>query len=574
MSRLWREGLEERLAVARGEAPAELVLTGARVVNVFDHSLEETSVAVHQGWVVGLGDYQGRETHDLAGAYLAPGFIEGHMHVESTMLCPAELARAVAPRGTAVILADPHEIANVLGAAGVAAMLAGSENLPVTFYFLAPSCVPASPLADSGAVLEAADLAELAAHPRVVGLAEMMNFPGAAGGDPGVLAKLAAFHGRPIDGHAPLVSGKFLNAYLTAGPDSDHECAGLDEAREKLARGMWLMIRQGTSAHNLADLLPAVTPATARRCLLVSDDRHPTTLAQEGHLDDLLRRAVAQGLDPFTALSLVTLNPARRFGLAGRGAVAPGYVADLVVLEDLRDFRVRRTYQAGRLVARDGRCLHPADTPFPASARDSMHPGPLTPELFRTPLGGGRVRIIELVPGQLLTNQAVEEPPAAGGFLAADPARDLALAVVLDRHHASGRRGLGLVRGLGIISGALAASVAHDSHNLGVVGTDEASLLAAATRVAEMGGGMAVAQEGRVLASLALPLAGLMSAEPLERVAAGLAEVEAAARGVCRLENPQMPLSFLSLEVIPHLKLTARGLVDVDRFAPVELFLP
>jgi adenine deaminase len=569
-----RQVLQERLAVARGEVPAELVLKGGRVVNLFDSRIEALDVAVQQGQVVGLGSYQGREEVNLAGLYLCPGFIDGHLHVESTLLCPAELARAVAPRGTSALVADPHEIANVLGLAGIEAMLAGSTDLPVTFYFNAPSCVPATPLEDSGAVLEASDLRKVAGHPRLLGLAEVMNFPGALAGDPGLLDKILAFAGRPIDGHAPLLAGKGLNAYLTAGPESDHECTRPEEAAEKLARGMWLMIRQGTSAHNLADLLPLVTPATERRCLLVSDDRHPDTLAAEGHLDDLLRLAVAQGLDPVTALRLVSLNPARRFGLARRGAIAPGWAADLVAVEDLAGFKVRRVWRACELVAVDGQCLHPCVTSFPRGAATTTHTGPLTPETFRVPVGGPRVRIIELVPGQITTRALLEETSQQGGFLAADHERGLARLSVVERHHATGRVGHGLVRGLGLRAGALASSVAHDSHNLAVAGMDEASMLTAARRVAELGGGLCAALGSEVLGELPLPLAGLMSDQPLATVLAQLEDLRRAGDRICAAPEPFMALSFLSLPVIPSLKLTDRGLVDVDAFQMVDLFVP
>lgn len=564
--------LQERLSVARGEAPAELVLRGGRVVNLFTGGVEEVDVAVHDGVVAGLGTYQGRERVDLKGAYLVPGFIDGHLHVESTLLGPAQLARVLAPRGTSSLVADPHEIANVLGLAGVRAMLAASQDLPVSFFYNAPSCVPATPLETAGARLEAEDLASLLDHPRLLGLAEVMNFPGLVAGDPGVLAKVLAFAGRPIDGHAPLLSGPALNAYLAAGPESDHECTQACEAAEKLQRGMWLMIREGTSAHNLADLLPLVTPASERRCLLVSDDRHPDTLAHHGHLDDLLRQAVARGLDPLSALRMVTLNPAQRFGLARRGAVAPGWAADLVVVEDLHHFRVLSTYQAGRLVAAEGQCLHPCATPFPETARGSMHLGPLSLDSFRVRAAGPRVRVIGLAPGQLLTEHLVEDTPQADGWLTADPSRGLARLTVIERHTGSGRAAHGLVKGLGLKGGALASSVAHDSHNLVVAGMDAQSMLSAARRVHELGGGLVAALGERVLCELPLPLAGLMSDWELPRVLAGLEELRAASDVICSHPEPFMPLSFVCLPVIPHLKLTDRGLVDVDAFAPVELF--
>ena len=484
------------IKAARGLEPAEVVFSGGRLVNVFSGRIEETCLAVSGGRIVGLGEYSGRKRVDLKGAYLLPGLMEGHFHVESSLLCPAELARAVCPRGTSYIAADPHEIANVLGAAGVRAMLAASAGLPVTFGYLAPSCVPATHLETAGAALGAEELAELAAEPGILGLAEMMNYPGVLMGDPGVLAKLRAFAGRVRDGHAPLLAGRDLNAYVLAGPDSDHECSVLEEAAEKLARGMWVMIREGTSAHNLADLLPVVTPRTLRRCLLVSDDRHPDDLALQGHCDALLRRAVGLGLDPVSAVTMLTLNPARRFGLAGRGALAPGYAADLAVVEDLKEFRVRAVYQHGELVAAEGECLAPCDAAFSDLARSSLHLPPLDEDSFRPRVSGPRARVIEVRPGQIITNAGLETAPSAGGRLAADPERDLALLAVVERHTASGRVGSGLVRGLGLKRGALASSVAHDSHNLIIAGADPASMLSAARHLGR-GGRRALRDPGR-----------------------------------------------------------------------------
>ncbi len=568
----WTEAQQERLAVARGEVPAELVLSGGKVVNIFDGSLEELDVAVHGGQVVGLGSYQGRQRVELKGAYLCPAFMEGHIHVESTLLAPAELAKVMAPHGTCALVGDPHEIGNVLGLPGVEAILAASEGLPLEFFFMAPSCVPATPLEDSGADLEAADLMRLARHPRVLGLAEMMNFPGAAGGDPGVLAKLQAFRHRPIDGHAPLLSGKQLNAYLTAGPQSEHESTLRREGAEKLARGMWLMIRQGTSAKNLAELIPLVNPRTERRCLLVNDDLQADTLVHRGHMDHLLRLAVRHGVDPISALRMVTLNPARRFGLRRRGAVAPGWRADLVVVEDLKSFKVRQVFQAGKLVASEGHCLHPCAAAFPDVARGTMRVAPLGEGSFRVRAGGPQARVIGVVGDQIITKSLIEDTPQADGWLAADPARDLARLAVVERHKASGRIGLGLVKGLGLREGALASTVAHDSHNLMVAGVDDVSMLSAARRLVELGGGWVVTRGQEVLAELPLPLAGLMSDQPLATVLAGLKKLNAAAAQVCSCPDPFMLISFLALPVIPHLKISDRGLIDVDAFQPVELF--
>jgi adenine deaminase len=573
MSLTEREQLAARLRVARGDEPADLVLTGGKVVNVFSGAVQEIDVAMHDGIVAGLGNYKGKKQISLNGAYLAPGFIEGHLHVESTMLCPAQLSIAVAPHGTSLIVADPHEIANVMGLQGIRAMLKNSQGLPVTFYYNAPSCVPATQLETSGAALGPEQLAQTLSWKRILGLAEVMNFPGAVAGDTEVLEKIIAFKGRPIDGHAPLLSGADLNAYVLAGPNSDHECTNLAEAAEKLARGMWVMIRQGTAAHNLAELLPLVTPLTERRCMFVSDDRHPDDLAEKGHLDAILKLAVSSGLDPIIALRMVSLNPAHRFMLKNRGAIAPGWVADLVVLEDLKNFKVRQVYQAGHLVAEDGKVVDPTAPPFAGAATSTMKLPPLDEEALLLEATGASARIIEIVPDQVLTNEALEKTPTAGPYLCADPERDLARLIAIERHGKNGNIGQGLLRGLGLREGALASSVAHDSHNLVVAGMDSESLLTAAHRVGEIGGGLCVAVGDKVLAELPLPIAGLMSDQPLAKVVEELAALRKAVASICSHPEPFMPLSFACLPVIPKLKLTDMGLVDVDAFDFVEFFV-
>ncbi len=573
MSLTEREQLMARLRVARGDEPADLVFAGGKVVDVFSGTVQEVDVALHDGIVAGLGKYSGKKTIDLKGAYLTPGFIEGHLHIESTMLCPAQLAMAISPHGTSLVVADPHEIANVMGLQGIRAMLKNSQGLPVTFYLNAPSCVPATHLETSGAALGPEELEQTLSWKRILGLAEVMNFPGAVAGDSEVLDKIIAFKGRAIDGHAPLLSGKDLNAYLLAGPNSDHECTNLAEAAEKLAKGMWVMIRQGTAAHNLVELLPLVTPLTERRCLLVSDDRHPDDLAHEGHLDAILKLAVAKGLDPMIALRLVTLNPARRFMLKTRGAIAPGWVADLVVLDDLKDFKVRQVYQAGRLVAEDGRVLYPSTPPFASAAMSTMKLPRLDEETLLLEATGPRVRIIDLVPGQVLTEKSIDDAPTDGPYLSADPERDVARLLVIERHGINGNIGQGLLRGLGLREGALASSVAHDSHNLVVAGMDSESLLTAARRVGEMGGGLCVALGEKIIAELPLPIAGLMSDQPLGQTVEELERLRTAAASICSHPEPFMALSFVCLPVIPKLKLTDMGLVDVDSFGFVDLFV-
>jgi adenine deaminase len=564
--------LQQRLRVARGEGPADLVLTGARVANVYTGEWQETAVAVFDGIIVGLGDYPGPRL-PVPGRYILPGFIDAHLHLESSMLTPGELARALLPLGTTTVVADPHEIANVLGAAGLTYLLGASEGLPVDFFFMLPSCVPASPLETSGARLTATELEPYRRHLRVLGLAEVMNFPGLVAGEPELLDKLALFPQGPVDGHAPLLTGPALNAYRLAGIGSDHECTALSEAREKLRLGFYLMIREGSLAKNLADLLPAVTPASLRRTMLTTDDSHPEDLLETGHLNYLLRRAVSLGLEPLAAVTMATLNPAEYFRLRDRGAVAPGLAADLVVVEDLKDFRIDKVLKNGRLLVDQGRLTHVPETAPMLAPASSMQVKALAPEALSPPVTASEVKVIGLIPGQLLTEKRRCPAPVREGRLAADPARDLLKLAVVERHHGTGHLGLGLVQGFGLPRGALASSVAHDSHNIVVVGADEADMLQAVRHLVDLGGGMAVVAGGKVLADLPLPIAGLISPRPLEEVAAAYGRLKEAYRGLGgALPDPFMALSFLALPVIPALKLTDLGLVDVDRFQVVTLF--
>jgi adenine deaminase len=563
------------VAAARGDRPVDLLLRNARLVNVFSGEVEPVHVAVDGGVVVGFGERAARASEDLGGGYLCPGFIDSHFHIESSMLLPAELARAVVPCGTTTVIADPHEIANVLGVAGVELMLALSEGLPLAVYLMAPSCVPATSMETAGGRLDAASIRTLLQHPRVLGLAEVMNFPGVIHGADDVLAKLAHAAGRPIDGHAPGLQGRDLQAYLAAGIGSDHECTTLAEAREKLGLGMHIFLREGSAARNLAILLPLVTPATERFCSFCTDDRHPADLQREGHIDHLVRSAIRQGLDAVLAIRLATLNAARHFGLRDRGAVAPGYRADLVVVDDLERLAINAVYVAGVKVAEHGRYLpRPRGRPS-APTTSTMHVDPARLDLvIHAPLARAKVRVISVVPGQVLTRALVEEVRIEDACAVADPARDLLKLAVVERHTGSQLVGLGFVNGLGLRRGALASSVAHDSHNIVVAGASDRDMLAAIAAVVAMGGGQVAVADGRVLAALPLPIAGLLSDLPLAEVCTRVAALAAAARGLgCPLPDPFMPLSFLALPVIPELKLTDRGLVDVTSFQTVPLFL-
>jgi adenine deaminase len=564
--------LRRRLLAARGEIPADLVIAGGRVANVYAGDWLQVDVAVFDGIIVGLGEYAGPRV-EVAGRFVLPGFLDGHLHLESSMLTPRELVRALLPLGTTTVVADPHEIANVWGASGLDWLLAASRELPLDIFFMLPSCVPASPLETAGAVLEAADLAPFRQHPRVLGLAEVMNFPGVIAGDPGLLAKIALFPRGPVDGHAPLLSGKDLNAYRLAGIGSDHECTQSREAREKLAKGFYVMLREGSLARNLADLLPGVSPAALRRTMLVTDDCHPQDLVARGHLNHLLKKAVSLGLEPAAALTLATLNPAEYFGLRDRGALAPGLAADIVVVEDPESFRVDLVWKAGRLAAADGEIIVPLDQADPPAPRSSMQVKGLSLERFFPDAAGDLIKVIGLVPGQILTEKLVLPAPVRDGKLVASPEQDLLKLAVVERHHGTGNLGVGLVKGFGLKRGACASSVAHDSHHIVVAGASETDMLAAVQHLVALGGGLAVVADGLVLAELPLPLAGLMSPQPLQEVAAAYGRLQTAYLELGgSLADPFMALSFLALPVIPALKLTDLGLVDVNRFQVMPLW--
>jgi len=558
--------MRDLIAVARGEAPADLVLKNAHIVNTFTGEIEKASVAVHQDRIAGVGDYRrGKEVLDLEGAYLCPGLIDGHVHPESSYLHPAEYARAVVPHGTTTIITDLHEIANVAGLEGLRFFLRWSKRLPLDLFLLAPSCVPATPLETAGACLGPQEIKRALGWKGVLGLGEMMNFPGVLAGDSQVLEKLSAAQGKVRDGHAPGLGGKDLNAYVASGISSDHETTTYEEGQEKLRRGMWLMIREGSSEKNLEALLPLVTDSTYHRCLLVVDDRTCGDLLREGDMDAVVRRAIALGLDPVRAATLATLNPARRFGLEGYGAIAPGYIANLITVGDLKQFRVDLVFHHGRLVAREGR---PLFSPRPGRALAStMKVRPFSIEDLKLPASRAPLPVIQVIPGQILTRKAALPLKTEGGEIVPDLERDILKAVVVERHRATGNIGLGLVKGFGLREGALASSVAHDSHNIVAVGASDADLYAAVQEVIRLGGGLVVAKGGKALASLPLPIAGLLSDLPLEEVVARLEALQALARGMgCPLPSPFATLSFVALPVIPQLRLTDKGLVDVDGF--------
>jgi adenine deaminase len=570
--------LPKLIRVARGDQPADLLLTNCQLVNVYTGEIYPTAVAIADQRIAAIGPgYQAHECIDLGGRYLCPGFINAHVHVESSMVIPTEYARAVVPHGTTSAVSDPHEIANVCGLPGVRYMLDVGALAPMTIYTNAPSCVPATPMSTTGASLEASDLESLRGDPRVPGLAEMMNFPGVLDAVPNVLAKIDAFAGLPIDGHAPGLSGRDLNAYVATGIGSDHECVTADEAVEKLRLGMRVLIREGSTARNLATLLPAarVSPSAARRCSFCTDDRHPADLLDEGDIDALVRGAIAAGIEPVTAIQMATLNTAEWFRLWDRGAVAPGKRADLIAFSDLKDLHVEWVFVGGRLVARDGamQVARPLVDVDDAPVRDTVHLDWHGLDLG-VPARVGRIRVIGATGDQVVTEHLFMDPTIHEGELVSDPSRDLLKMAVIERHRGTGNIGLGFVKGIGLQRGAIATTVCHDHHNLIVIGADDTSMMTAIKAIVELEGGEVVADGATVVHSLPLPIGGLMSDKPLEIVRGAQDGMLAAARTQgCTLVAPFMTMSFLALEVIPTLKLTDQGLVDVARFEIVPLWI-
>jgi adenine deaminase len=557
--------LARRLAVARGDELADVVIEGGKVFSAFTREWLEAKVAICDGYVAGLGEYAGKEVIHAGGKYVVPGFIDAHMHLESSKLLVDEFARLVLPLGTTAVVADPHEIANVLGTDGVHWLADLCAQVPLDVFFMASSCVPASGFESPRRALGPGDLEGLLRRRRVIGLAEMMNFPGVVAGDPDELEKLAltASH---VDGHAPGVLGKELQAYAAAGIRSDHECYTAEEGRERLRAGMWVLIREATAARNLEALLPLVEEFGPHRLAFCTDDREPEHIAEDGHVNSMVRDAVARGTAPEDALMMATLNPCLWHGLTHLGALAPGYQADVLLLPDLESFDPELVLKAGKPVGESER------VDVPEWVKSTVHVQPVAMNDFRIPWDGGAARVIGLVEGQIVTESLVEKPRVERGLAVSDPGRDLLKIAVVERHLATGRIGLGFVRGFGLQRGAIASTIAHDAHNIVVVGADDGDMARAVQRLAELGGGIVVIANRGVQAELPLPVAGLLSDAPLpEVVEASEACVDAVRELGCEYPAPFQTLAFLALSVIPSLKITDRGLVDVDRFELVPL---
>ncbi|MGM9594538.1 MAG: adenine deaminase [Candidatus Onthomonas sp.] len=559
-----KHSLERKLRlieVAAGRRPAELVLKNAAYVNVFSNAICHGDIAVSDGMIAGVGSYSGEVEVDVSGKLVLPGLIDAHIHLESALVAPVELAKAVLPHGTTTVVTDPHEIANVMGTDGIEYMLQATEGLPVDVRFMLPSCVPATPMDESGAVLGYEDIDPFYAHPRVQGLAEMMNYPGVLAGDAATVSKLAAAqnHGKRIDGHAPGLPEQELNAYAASGVRSDHECYAFEDALAKLERGQFIMIREGTAARNLEALLPLLTAQYADRCMFCTDDKHPSDLLEKGDIDYILRKAVSAGVDPILAVKAASLNAARYFGLEDRGAIAPGYLADLVVVDSLETFEIEQVYRKGALMFDQGRLAEfqapVVESRLAERVHDTFHVQPLTAADFASdrPLG-----LIGMVPGEIVSQNK-------GYADHIDVAQDILKIAVVERHKGTGHIGLGYIQGYGLKSGAVATSVAHDSHNIIVVGTDEGEMADAVNRIVRNHGGIVVVHHGETVGKLELSIGGIMSEDTLENVNDALENAKAAAfsLGVNQGIDPFMTLSFMSLPVIPALRLTTRGMVDV-----------
>ena len=569
----------ERISAACGRKKAELVLKHAKIINVFTESIEDGDVAVEDGVIVGIGEYDGVREIDVHGCYVAPGLIDGHIHLESSMASPEEFARMVVPHGTAAVITDPHEIANVAGTAGIRYMLEATEGLALDVYFMMPSCVPSTGLDEAGAVLRASDLEVFYDNPRVLGLAEMMNSYGVVARDPECVEKLEVTrnHGKLIDGHAPMLSGKGLNAYITAGVQSDHECSTFEEAKEKFARGQWIMVRQGTAAKNLEKLMPMFEAPYYQRAMLVTDDKHAGELGRDGHIDSIIRKAVGYGADPVKAVKMGSLNAAEYFGLKGMGAVAPGYQADLVIFEDLKDFRVKQVYRRGRLVAENGKMVTESakeraekvwDEEIQSRVFHSFHMKPIEKRDLELPKTGSKVRVIDLMDHELTTRERIEEFKQVPGLApGVDLEKDIVKVAVFERHRRTGHVGLGFLGNYGLKRGAVATSVGHDSHNLVVAGVCDEDMIAAGNRVLENEGGLAIAVDGEIVGDLPLTVAGLMSDLPVEEADRKLEEMKTklGELGIRDGIDGFMTLAFVSLPVIPAIRVNTLGVVDVER---------
>ncbi len=567
--------LDKIIKAARGDAPVDLLLKNVNLINVVSGEIYPANVAIDDQLIVGMGNnYDAKNEIDLTGLYASPGFIDGHVHIESSMVTISQFARAVVPLGTTSVIADPHEIANVLGYEGIRFMMESAKYNPLSVFFTLPSCVPSTKLETAGSQLRAFDIFPFLREKWVVGLGEMMNFPGVIYGDEEVLDKIKISTEKRIDGHAPGVTGKNLSAYIAAGISSDHESTTSEEAMEKLRMGMYVMIREGTGTKNLRDLLKMVTPENSRRCIFCTDDRHPHDILDEGHINFMIKTAIEYGINPISVIQMATLNPAEYYNLRKLGFLSPGNFADIVIIENLEKFNIKMVFKNGQLIAENGKMDYESHFKPEVKVRGSVNIKWLEGDEFKIPAKSDRCRVIGLVKNQIVTQSLQEYPKITDGYVVSDPDRDLLRCYVVERHNASGNIGKGLVKGFGLKKGAIASSISHDSHNIVVVGVNDEDIFKAVTQINKMCGGLSVVSDGKVIDALELPIAGLMSSEPLEVVNKRLQKLNQETKRLgCPLDDPFMSITFLALPVIPKLKITDLGIVDVDKFEFVELFI-
>lgn len=566
--------MENLIKVAKGEKKADLVIKNAKVVNVFNNKIELTDIAIYNGIIAGMAqNYEGDEEINLEGKYLSPAFIDGHVHIESSMCLPKEFAKAVVPEGTLTVIADPHEISNVFGLHGISFMREACKNIPLQVYMMLPSCVPATQFETSGFDLASYDLSFLIDAPEVLGIAEMMNYPGVLNCNKEVMSKLKLGKSKykKIDGHAPNLSGKDLCAYVASGVMSDHECTTVKEAEEKLGLGMYVMIREGSAAKDLQALIPILKEGNTDRCILVTDDRHPTDL--KGHINDMIRQCVSAGVNPVTAIKAASFNTAKYFGLNNLGAIAPGYKADLLVFDNLEDFKPQIVFKDGQIVAQNGELTVDTEHNEIPKLRGSVNVKWIEHEDFQIPAKTDTVKAIEIIPGSLLTKATTSKIKIVNGLAESDIENDVLKITVLERHRATGNIGKGFVKGFGLKSGAIASTVAHDSHNMIVIGTNDADMELAAIELVKSQGGKVVVNNGEVLAKLPLPIAGLMSDKPFDYVLEHCNMLREQVHKIgCKLDDPFMTIAFLSLSVIPELKITDKGVFDANCCKFIDIF--
>ena len=571
-----RKQLTRRISVASGKEPADTVVKNGRIIDVFNGEIIEGDIAIVDGYFAGVGQYDGKHIVDAQGRYVVPAFIDGHVHIESSLVTPSEFAKVLLPHGVTTVIADPHEIANVLGTAGIQYMLDSSENLPFDIYIMLPSCVPATSFENSGAILTAEHLFPFYQHPRVLGLAEVMNFPAVLNAEEDMLNKIsdAKQFGKKVDGHAAGLTEIDLNVYMAAGIQTDHECTTASEAKERLKSGMYLMIREGTVARDLRNLIPVVNQYNSRRCLFVTDDKHLDDLVLEGSIDHNVRLAIAEGLSPITAIQMATINAAECFGLEDKGAIAAGYKADFSFVDDLETIKISQVYKDGMAVVQDGKLIIDCNNHHKKGLKKSVHYDEIMKIDLTISLSSKKANIIEIIPNSLITRHIVEEVDICDkGFFQPSIRDDHLKLAVIERHHMTRQIGLGIVKGLGLKDGAIATTIAHDSHNLIIAGTNDDDMLLAAKTIKEMQGGMVVIKEGQILESLELPIAGLISDLPYQEVYSTLKELHLALEklGANNRFNPFLTLSFLALPVIPELKLTDKGLFKVSTFEHINI---